>query len=62
MQGAVDRADITHIHDERTRKKFDEGKYKSQDIYGSPHDPALIKEYQDYLAKRLQEVRSQNLK
>ena len=62
MQGIVDRADTTHIHDEWTKKKFDEGKYKSQDIYGSPHDPALIKEYQDYLAKRLQEVRSQNPK
>lgn len=62
MEGIVDRADTTHIHDEWTKKKFDEGKYKSQDIYGSPHDPALIKEYQDYLAKRLQEIRSQNPK
>ncbi len=25
-----------HIHDEWTRKKFDEGKYKSSEIYGSP--------------------------
>jgi hypothetical protein len=33
--------------------KFDEGKYKSTDIYGSPHDPALIKEYQDYLRKKI---------
>jgi 4-hydroxy-4-methyl-2-oxoglutarate aldolase len=57
IQGIVDRADTTHIHDEWTKKKFDEGKYKSSDIYGSPHDPALIKEYQEYLAKRLQEIR-----
>jgi 4-hydroxy-4-methyl-2-oxoglutarate aldolase len=62
MEGILDRADTTHIHDEWTKKKFDEGKYKSQDIYGSPHDPALIKEYQDYLAKRLKEIRSQNPK
>jgi regulator of RNase E activity RraA len=57
IEGIVDRADTTHIHDEWTKKKFDEGKYKSTDIYGSPHDPALIKEYQEYLAKRLQEIR-----
>lgn len=49
----VDRADETHIHDEWTRKKFDEGKYKSTDIYPSPTDPALKKEYEEYLKKRL---------
>ena len=62
IEGIVDRADTTHIHDEWTKKKFDEGKYKSQDIYGSPHDPALIKEYQEYLAKRLEEIRKNNPK
>ena len=53
----VDNADVIHIHDEWTRKKFDEGKYKSRDIYGSPRDPALKKEYDDYLKKRLEEIR-----
>jgi 4-hydroxy-4-methyl-2-oxoglutarate aldolase len=53
----LDRADTTHVHDEWTRKKFDEGKYKSSEIYGSPKDPALIKEYQEYLKKRLEEIR-----
>jgi len=62
IEGIVDRADTTHIHDEWTKMKFDEGKYKSQDIYGSPKDPALIQEYQEYLAKRLKEIRSQNPK
>ena len=62
MQGIVDRADTTHIHDEWTKKKFDEGKYKSQDIYGSPHDPALIKEYQEYLGQAPRGNRSQNPK
>ena len=28
---------------------FDTGKYKSTEIYGRPSDPALIKEYEDYL-------------
>src|SRR5215471_17371206 len=55
--GAIlDRADETHIHDEWTRKKFDEGKYKSSEIYSSPKDPALKKEYDEYLKKRLEEI------
>lgn len=58
-QAVVDNADTLHIHDEWTRMKFDEGKYKSSEIYGSPHDPALVKEYQDYLKKRLDEIRAQ---
>jgi len=62
IEGIVDRADTTHIHDEWTKKKFDEGNYKSTDIYSSPHDPALIKEYQEYLAKRLEETRKKNPK
>ena len=53
VQEIVDQAEITHIHDEWTKKKFDEGKYKSTDIYGSPRDPALIKEYEEYLKQRL---------
>jgi 4-hydroxy-4-methyl-2-oxoglutarate aldolase len=53
----LDRADTTHVHDEWTRKKFDEGKYKSSEIYGSPKDPALKREYNEYLKKRLEEIR-----
>jgi 4-hydroxy-4-methyl-2-oxoglutarate aldolase len=53
VQDIVDAADITHIHDEWTRLKFDEGKYKSSEIYGSPREPALIKEYEEYLKKKL---------
>jgi 4-hydroxy-4-methyl-2-oxoglutarate aldolase len=57
VQDVVDNADIIHIHDEWTRMKFGEGKYKSRDIYGSPTDPALKKEYEEYLKKRLEEIR-----
>ena len=57
-QEVLDKADETHVHDEWTRLKFDEGKYKSSDIYGSPRDPLLKKEYQEYLAKRLAEIRA----
>ena len=53
----LDNADVVHIHDEWTKKKFDEGKYKSSEIYGSPRDPALKKEYDEYLKKRLEEIR-----
>jgi 4-hydroxy-4-methyl-2-oxoglutarate aldolase len=52
----LDRADEIHIHDEWTKKKFAEGKYKSSEIYGSPKDPALQKEYAEYLKKRLEEI------
>ena len=57
VQEVLDRADDTHVHDEWTRKKFDEGKYKSSEIYGSPRDPALRQEYQEYRKKRLEEIR-----
>jgi regulator of RNase E activity RraA len=53
VQKLLDEAEVTHIHDEWTKKKFDEGKYKSSEIYGSPSDPALKQEYQEYLKKRL---------
>jgi 4-hydroxy-4-methyl-2-oxoglutarate aldolase len=56
----LDKADTTHIHDEWTRKKFDEGKYKSSEIYGTPKDPALLKEYQDYVKARVAEKKKQN--
>jgi regulator of RNase E activity RraA len=61
-EGILDRADTIHIHDEWTRKKFDEGKYKSSEIYSSPKDPALLKDYQEYLAKRLAEIKAEREK
>ena len=59
-QQVVDNADVVHIHDEWTKKKFDEGKYKSSEIYGSPKDPALKKEYDEYLKRRLEQIRGKN--
>ena len=55
----LDRADEIHIHDEWTKKKFAEGKYKSSEIYDSPRDPKLRQEYQQYLKKRLEEIEQQ---
>src|SRR5947209_5636664 len=60
VEEVLDKADETHIHDEWTKKKFAEGKYKSAEIYGSPSDPKLQQEYQEYLKKRLQEIRKQS--
>lgn len=53
LKEVLDKADVTHIHDEWTKMKLDTGKYKSSDIYPSPHDPALKKEYEEYLKAHL---------
>jgi regulator of RNase E activity RraA len=59
VKEVLDRADEIHIHDEWTKKKFDEGKYKSSEIYSTPADPKLRQEYQEYLKRRLEEIRKQ---
>jgi regulator of RNase E activity RraA len=48
----------TRIHDEWTRLKFDTRQYKSTDIYGSPREAELIKEYKEYLKRRLAEEKA----
>ena len=53
VQALVDSAKITRIHDEWTRMKFDQNKYKSTDIYSNPKDPALIQEYEEFLKQKL---------
>lgn len=45
---------ITKVTKDRRRdfwmkRAFDLGKYKSSDIYGRPKDPALLKQFEDYL-------------
>jgi len=59
VKEVLDHADETHVHDEWTKKKFDEGKYKSSEIYGSPSDPKLQQEYKEYLKRRLDEIHKQ---
>src|SRR3974390_3952564 len=54
VKETLDHADEIRIHDEWTKKKFDEGKYKSSEIYGSPSDPKLLQEYQDYLQRKME--------
>jgi hypothetical protein len=53
VEQIVKRAQTTKIHDDWTKDKFRTGKYKSSDIYGSPRDPALQKEYKEYLDQQL---------
>lgn len=52
VQQILDSAEETHIHDEWTQMKMKTGKYKSSDLYSRPTDPALQKEYQEYLKQR----------
>ncbi len=57
VTAVVDNSDTIHIHDEWTRMKFDTGKYKSSEIYGSPRDPELKKEHDAFLKQRQEELR-----
>ena len=59
VKEVLERADEIRVHDEWTKKKFAEGKYKSSEIYGSPKDPKLKAEYGEYLKRRLEEIRKQ---
>jgi regulator of RNase E activity RraA len=59
VKDLLDRADEIHIHDEWTKKKFEEGRYKSSEIYSTPTDPKLQQEYKEYLKKRLDEIHKQ---
>ncbi len=52
VEEVLKRAEETHIHDEWTQMKLKSGQYKSSEIYGSPRDPALKKEYEEYLKQR----------
>jgi regulator of RNase E activity RraA len=58
VQKILTNADTLHIHDEWTQDKFlhETSKYKSSEIYGSPRDPKLKAEYQEYLKKKLEEL------
>jgi 4-hydroxy-4-methyl-2-oxoglutarate aldolase len=52
VQDIITRGADTKIHDDWTKMKFREGKYKSSDIYGRPHEKSLIDEYEAYKKKQ----------
>ena len=53
VQEILTTAEITHVHDEWTKAKFMTGKYKASDLYPTPWDPQLQREYQEYLKQKL---------
>ncbi len=53
VEQIVKNAEELHIHDEWTQMMMKTGKYKSSEIYPSPKDPALKKQYEEYKKKRM---------
>ena len=51
VQRVVERSEVTQLHDVWTKEKLKTGQYKSSEIYSSPRDPALKKEYEEWLAR-----------
>jgi 4-hydroxy-4-methyl-2-oxoglutarate aldolase len=49
VQASLDAADSTRARDEWIKQKMDTHQYKSSDLYGTPRDPALRKEMDDYI-------------
>jgi 4-hydroxy-4-methyl-2-oxoglutarate aldolase len=58
IENILNEAEITHIHDEWTKAKLLTGKYKSSELYPSPSDPVLKREYEAYLKKKLAEKKA----
>lgn len=54
VEEIVKRAEITRIHDVWTKEKFQTGKYKSSELYSTPRDPELRKEYEEYKKQQLE--------
>ena len=52
VQASLDAADNTKARDEWIKQKMDLRKYKSSELYGTPSDPALRKEMEDYIKAR----------
>src|SRR5438046_5118781 len=49
VKDAIREGESTKARDEWIKKKMDLRQYKSGDLYGSPKDPALRKEMEDYI-------------
>jgi len=52
VDGIVSSFESTQSRFEWIKKKFDERKYKSSEIYGRPRDPELVKEMEDYIKSK----------
>lgn len=49
----IDNAEELHVHDDWTQMMLKTGKYKSSDIYPSPRDPELKRQYEEYKQQHL---------
>ncbi len=56
VEDVAKKAKETELHDIWTKQKFSTGKYKSSELYPRPKDPALQKEYADWLTAKLKEL------
>jgi regulator of RNase E activity RraA len=56
VKTVVEAAEEAELHDEWTEMKMNTRKYKSREVYPTPPDPALKKEYQEWRAKRKAEL------
>jgi len=52
VDGIVSSFESTQSRFEWIKKKFDERKYKSSEIYGRPRDPELVKEMEAYIKSK----------
>jgi 4-hydroxy-4-methyl-2-oxoglutarate aldolase len=58
VEKVADHAEETELHDQWTEEKIRTGKFKASEIYPSPKDPALKKEYAEWLARKKAERKS----
>lgn len=56
VEEAAKQAKITELHDVWTKGKLATGQYKASDLYPSPRDEALQREYAEWLADRMREL------
>ncbi len=49
----IENAEELHVHDEWTQMMLKTGKYKSSDIYPTPRDPELKRQYDEYKKQHL---------
>lgn len=52
VEEVIESARTQRLRDEWVKKKFDTGKYKSGEIYGRPTDPALLKEFEEFIKQK----------
>lgn len=56
VEQIVKSADEVHIHDEWTQMMMKTGKYKSSELYPTPKDPELKKQYEEFKKKRVEHL------